>query len=106
MLLKERIAEVICEKKEVEEQLRLIDHLQQLGIAYHFKDDIKGSLRNLQASLKEISLIFKDNLHATALLFRLLRENGFSISEGDRSNFTSLCYKQYIYNSLVIIVQN
>ncbi|XP_074565101.1 monoterpene synthase 8, chloroplastic-like [Curcuma longa] len=81
MLLKERIAEVIREKKEVEEQLRLIDHLQQLGVAYHFKDDIKGSLRNLHSSLEEISLTFKDNLHASALLFRLLRENGFSISE-------------------------
>nr|WHE05705.1 terpenoid synthase [Curcuma wenyujin] len=81
MLLKERVAEVICEKKEVEEQLRLIDHLQQLGVAYHFKDDIKDSLRNLHSSLEEISLTFKDNLHASALLFRLLRENGFSISE-------------------------
>lgn len=97
-MLKERIAEVICEEKEVEEQLRLIDHLQQLGVAYHFKDDIKGSLRNLQASLEEISLTFKDNLRATALLFRLLRENGFSVSEGNRSNFTSLCYKQYNRN--------
>ncbi|XP_042458298.1 terpene synthase 10-like isoform X2 [Zingiber officinale] len=81
MLLKERIAEVICEKKEVEEQLRLIDHLQQLGVAYHFKDDIKGCLRNLHSSLEEISSAFKDDLHASALLFRLLRENGFSISE-------------------------
>ncbi|XP_042457866.1 terpene synthase 10-like isoform X1 [Zingiber officinale] len=81
MLLKERIAEVICEKKEVEEQLRLIDHLQQLGVAYHFKDDIKDSLRNLHSSLEEISSTFKDDLHASALLFRLLRENGFSISE-------------------------
>ncbi|KAG6525442.1 hypothetical protein ZIOFF_015398 [Zingiber officinale] len=81
MLLKERIAEVICEKKEVEEQLRLIDHLQQLGVAYHFKDDIKGCLRNLHSSLEEISSTFKDDLHASALLFRLLRENGFSISE-------------------------
>nr|U5PZT6.1 RecName: Full=Monoterpene synthase 8, chloroplastic; Short=HcTPS8; AltName: Full=Alpha-bergamotene synthase; AltName: Full=Alpha-curcumene synthase; AltName: Full=Beta-bisabolene synthase; AltName: Full=Beta-farnesene synthase; AltName: Full=Beta-sesquiphellandrene synthase; AltName: Full=Cis-alpha-bisabolene synthase; AltName: Full=Linalool synthase; Flags: Precursor [Hedychium coronarium]AGY49283.1 chloroplast terpene synthase [Hedychium coronarium] len=83
MLLKERIAEVICEGKEVEEQLRLIDHLQQLGVAYHFKDDIKASLRNIHSSLEEISstIIFKDGLHASALLFRLLRENGFSISE-------------------------
>ncbi|KAG6528910.1 terpene synthase 10-like [Zingiber officinale] len=80
-LLKERIAEVICEKKEVEEQLRLIDHLKQLGVAYHFKDDIKDSLRNLHSSLEEISSTFKEDLHASALLFRLLRENGFSISE-------------------------
>lgn len=67
----------------MEEQLELIDRLQQLGVAYHFKDNIKDCLTRLHASLEDvISLKFNDNLHAAALLFRLLRENGFSISEG------------------------
>ncbi|KAG6525042.1 terpene synthase 10-like [Zingiber officinale] len=84
VLLKERIREVICEKKEVEEQLRLIDHLQQLGVAYHFKDDIKDALTSIHGSLEDIiSLQLKDtdDVHATALLFRLLRQNGFSITD-------------------------
>lgn len=81
-LLKEKIRDAIGEKKEVEEQLELIDRLQQLGVAYHFKDNIKDCLTRLHASLEDvISLKFNDNLHAAALLFRLLRENGFSISE-------------------------
>ncbi|XP_074590127.1 monoterpene synthase 8, chloroplastic-like [Curcuma longa] len=79
--LEEKIRDVIGEKKEVEEQLELIDHLQQLGVAYHFKDGIKDCLTRLHASIEDLSLKFNDNLHATALLFRLLRENGFSISE-------------------------
>ncbi|KAG6495703.1 hypothetical protein ZIOFF_043529 [Zingiber officinale] len=83
VLLKERIRKVICEKKEVEEQLRLIDHLQQLGVAYHFKDDIKDALASIHASLEDIiSLQQKDtDVHVTALLFRLFRENGFSITD-------------------------
>ncbi|XP_042457863.1 terpene synthase 10-like isoform X1 [Zingiber officinale] len=84
VLLKERIREVICEQKEVEEQLRLIDHLQQLGVAYHFKDDIKYALTSIHGSLEDIiSLQLKDNddVHVTALLFRLLRQNGFSITD-------------------------
>ncbi|XP_042471971.1 terpene synthase 10-like isoform X1 [Zingiber officinale] len=80
-LLKEKVRKVIHDDKEVEEQLQLIDQLQQLGVAYHFKDDIKDSLSSLHASLEDISLKFKDNLHASAVLFRLLRENGFSVSE-------------------------
>ncbi|XP_042404134.1 terpene synthase 10-like isoform X1 [Zingiber officinale] len=83
VLLKEIIRKVICEKKEVEEQLRLIDHLQQLGVAYHFKDDIKDALASIHASLEDIiSLQQKDtDVHVTALLFRLFRENGFSITD-------------------------
>ncbi|KAG6528909.1 terpene synthase 10-like [Zingiber officinale] len=84
VLLKERIREVICEKKEVEEQLQLIDHLQQLGVAYHFKDDIKYALTSIHGSLEDIiSLQLKDtdDVHVTALLFRLLRQNGFSITD-------------------------
>nr|AHI46572.1 monoterpene synthase [Zingiber montanum] len=80
-LLKEKVRKVIHDDKEVEEQLRLIDQLQQLGVAYHFKDDIKDSLSSLHASLEDTSLKLKDNLHASAVLFRLLRENGFSVSE-------------------------
>ncbi|CAD5189752.1 unnamed protein product [Musa acuminata subsp. malaccensis] len=79
--LEERVVKLIQEEKELEVQLQLIDHLQQLGVAYHFKDDIKDSLRSIHGSLEDKSMLLKENLHATALLFRLLRENGFDVSE-------------------------
>nr|AWW87312.1 pinene synthase [Wurfbainia villosa] len=81
-LLKYQTSKLMEEKKgRVEEQLQLIDHLQQLGVAYHFKDEIKDTLRGFHASFEDVSLQLRDNLHASALLFRLLRENGFSVSE-------------------------
>ncbi|CAL9128530.1 Myrcene synthase, chloroplastic [Musa troglodytarum] len=80
--LEEEVVKQIQEEKEVEDQLQLIDHLQQLGVAYHFKDDIKNALGSIHGSLEDTSMLRKDNLHATALLFRLLRENGFDVSEG------------------------
>ncbi|KAG6515948.1 hypothetical protein ZIOFF_026394 [Zingiber officinale] len=80
MLLKERIRKVMWEEKEVE-QLRLIDQLQQLGVAYHFRKDIADSLTALHASLEDLSWKFRDSLHASALLFRLLRQNNLSISQ-------------------------
>ncbi|XP_042445966.1 terpene synthase 10-like [Zingiber officinale] len=81
-LLKNQTSKLMEEKKgQLEEQLQLIDHLQQLGVAYHFKDEIKDTLRGFHASFEDIGSQLEDNLHASALLFRLLRENGFSVSE-------------------------
>ncbi|XP_074567915.1 monoterpene synthase 8, chloroplastic-like [Curcuma longa] len=81
-ILKEKTRNLIYEKKEVEEQLQLIDNLQQLGVAYHFKDEIEDALRGFHGSLNDIiNLQLKDNLHASAQLFRLLRENGFSVTD-------------------------
>ena len=80
--LEKEVVKLIQEEKELEDQLHLIDHLQQLGVAYHFKDDIKDALGSIHGSLEDTSKLLKDNLDATALLFRLLRENGFDVSEG------------------------
>ncbi|KAJ8460704.1 hypothetical protein OPV22_033630 [Ensete ventricosum] len=79
--LEEEVVKLIQEEKELEDQLQLIDHLHQLGVAYHFKDDIKDALGIIHGSLENKSMLLKDNLHATSLLFRLLRENGFDVSE-------------------------
>ncbi|THU59403.1 hypothetical protein C4D60_Mb07t01800 [Musa balbisiana] len=85
--LEEEVVKLIQEEKGLEDQLQLIDHLQQLGVAYHFKDDIKDALGSIHGSLEDTSMLLKDNLHATALLFRLLRENGFDVSEDMFSRF-------------------
>ncbi|XP_065016088.1 monoterpene synthase 7, chloroplastic-like [Musa acuminata AAA Group] len=85
--LEKEVVKLIHEEKELEDQLHLIDHLQQLGVAYHFKDDIKDALGSIHGSLEDTSKLLKDNLDATALLFRLLRENGFDVSEDMFSRF-------------------
>ncbi|CAL9084311.1 unnamed protein product [Musa textilis] len=74
-------------KKGIEDQLQLIDHLQQLGVAYHFKEDIKDALGTIYGSMEQVNMLLKDNLHATALMFRLLREHGFAVSEGVFNRF-------------------
>lgn len=80
--LTEDVKQLIYMKKGMEEQLQLIDHLQQLGVAYHFKEDIKDALGTIYGSVEKVNMLLKDNLHATALMFRLLREHGFDVSEG------------------------
>ncbi|XP_064962923.1 monoterpene synthase 7, chloroplastic-like [Musa acuminata AAA Group] len=85
--LTEDVQQLIDMKKGIEEQLQLIDHLQQLGVAYHFKEDIKDALWTIYRSMEEVNTLLKDNLHATALMFRLLREHGFAVSEGVFNRF-------------------
>ncbi|XP_074579061.1 monoterpene synthase 7, chloroplastic-like [Curcuma longa] len=97
-VLKEQTRNLIREKQQVAEQLQLIDHLQQLGVAYHFKDEIADVLSRLHASLDHVRWELKDDLHATALLFRLLRAKGFSVSQDlfetfrdEKGNFEARC---------------
>ena len=58
-----------------DELLKLIDTIQRLGIAYHFEKEIEEALHLLYEYIPT-------DLHHTALHFRLLRDNGFSINSG------------------------
>nr|QOC69158.1 bornyl diphosphate synthase [Wurfbainia longiligularis] len=100
-VLKEQTRNLILEQQQVAEQLRLIDNLQQLGVAYHFKGEIADVLSRLHASLDGVRSQLEDDLHATALLFRLLRANGFSVSQDffdtfrdEKGNFEVRCEDQ------------
>ncbi|MFQ6644594.1 hypothetical protein Gotur_019234 [Gossypium turneri] len=60
------------------EQLEMIDNLQRLGVAYHFDDEINNILLNVYKNSND--QMKKDNLYATALEFRLLRQHGYHSS--------------------------
>lgn len=67
------------------EKLRLIEQIQRLGIAYRFKREIDESLEQIYKLYFEsdASGYHGDHdLHNTALLFRILREQGYRISSG------------------------
>lgn len=64
-------------------KLILIDDLQRLGVAYHFEKEIKVALDAFSLS-KDACM--EDDLYSMALYFRLLREHGFKISQGNMIN--------------------
>ncbi|MED6149400.1 hypothetical protein PIB30_061981 [Stylosanthes scabra] len=76
-VLKEEVRMMLCNVENYVHQLELIDVLQRLGVAYHFKDEIMRILDNI-FNME----IFKPKkiLYATALEFRLLRQHGYDIS--------------------------
>nr|WKC16866.1 terpene synthase 5 [Freesia hybrid cultivar] len=97
--LKEHVMQLFSDSKEILHQIELIDELQQLGVAYHFQDEIKDKLFTIFCSLEKTSSMMENDLKATSLIFRLLREHGFHVSADifnsfreDGGNF-KLCLK-------------
>ncbi|MBA0649921.1 hypothetical protein Goklo_017428, partial [Gossypium klotzschianum] len=63
------------------EKLELIDTIQRLGLSYDFGDEIKKTLKNISIDRSTTVARDKDNLYATALEFRLLRQHGYKVNQ-------------------------
>ncbi|XP_041020190.1 myrcene synthase, chloroplastic-like [Juglans microcarpa x Juglans regia] len=64
------------------EKLELIDVLQKLGLSYHFEDEVKRTLEAIYNTIHQAGDICKkENLYATSLEFRLLRQHGYSVPQ-------------------------
>ena len=80
--LKDATKQLLRENKDVIHQLKLIDTLRQLGVAYHFEREIKDAIGTIYGLMNINISILEDDLFATSLLFRLLREHDLNISQG------------------------
>ncbi|MQM15376.1 hypothetical protein Taro_048320 [Colocasia esculenta] len=65
------------------EQLELVDRLQGLGVGRHFEKEVDGILSEAARVAGDHGEVLKDDLSSTALLFRLLRQHGYRISQED-----------------------
>ncbi|KAK9155406.1 hypothetical protein Sjap_002886 [Stephania japonica] len=66
-------------KNDPYEQVNLINALQRLGVAYHLTTEIEEALKEIHDSTP--AFINNDHdLYATALYFRLLRQQGYNVS--------------------------
>ena len=64
------------------ERLELIDILQRFGISYHFDDEIQRTLEGIYNANHGGEMCNKENIYATALEFRLLRQHGYNVPQG------------------------
>ena len=76
--LKEEVRRMIRNVDDHVQELNLIDAVQRLGVAYHFEEEIEQALLRMYKSGRDYS----DDLHAVALQFRLLRQEGYNVSPG------------------------
>lgn len=63
------------------EQLELVDILQRLGIYYHFEEEIDTVLKQIYVNYNKRDH-HNEELYATALEFRLLRQHGYHLPQG------------------------
>ncbi|KAJ4783019.1 Pinene synthase [Rhynchospora pubera] len=81
--VKQEVKQLIQKETEPAKMLRLVDAIQRLGVAYHFDGEVKEVL----GSISKSESAFKDDVLSMSLHFRLLRENGFSVSQDMFNNF-------------------
>ncbi|XP_058078575.1 beta-cubebene synthase-like [Magnolia sinica] len=77
--LKEQVKSMLSDVNDCLQELNLINEIQRLGVAYHFEAEIKDALHKMydaHINGNDVS----DDLHATALWFRLLRQQGCNVS--------------------------
>ncbi|KAK7257286.1 hypothetical protein RIF29_31149 [Crotalaria pallida] len=81
--LKEEVRKMLVSPIENSFSLKLnfIDSVQRLGVSYHFESEIDEALYQIYDISTNNNIIMHDhNLHHLALLFRLLRQQGYCIS--------------------------
>ncbi|ONI12963.1 hypothetical protein PRUPE_4G194600 [Prunus persica] len=63
-------------------QLKLIDAIQRLGVAYHFEREIEEALERIHGAYHDHAINDDDDgdLYNVALGFRLLRQHGYNVS--------------------------
>ncbi|CAL5187100.1 unnamed protein product [Lathyrus oleraceus] len=76
-VLREEVRMMFNKMENEVDQLEIIDVLQRLGVDYHFNNEIRNMLDNIYNT--QTSKL-KNNLYATALKFRILRQHGYDIS--------------------------
>ncbi|XP_020590460.1 terpene synthase 10-like [Phalaenopsis equestris] len=93
--LKEEVRYLIGQQHDLIKQLELQDAMRRLGLDYHFNSEIKNLLNSISSSKQNIEdLILNNNLHGSALLFRLLREHGINNAPILRVDALTSCFKK------------
>ncbi|XP_058744618.1 probable terpene synthase 2 isoform X2 [Vicia villosa] len=87
--LKDEVRKMLLSK--IENQLlkvNLIDSICRLGVSYHFEHEIDEVLQHIHKTCVENEeIILEDNLHSIAVLFRVLRQQGFRVSSNVFTKF-------------------
>ncbi|GAV86003.1 Terpene_synth domain-containing protein, partial [Cephalotus follicularis] len=85
--LKEEVRIMLDEVVDPLQQLELIDTLQRIGLAYHYKDQVKKVLKNIYSDSQSHTDTRRKNLYATSLEFRLSRQHGYNVPQDVFNSF-------------------
>ncbi|KAJ4814971.1 Terpene synthase [Rhynchospora pubera] len=109
--LKEEVRQMVLKEELLRDKLELVDALQQLGVAYHFKEEIKYVLKGIHVVSEDIFKSYIDNkgdfrieLSSDIQGMLSLYEASYLAKEGEEilekgRQFTTKYLKSYIENS-------
>lgn len=80
--LKDDVKSLIHAETEVLAKLELLDSVQRLGLKYQFQKDIMQAVDVIHNNNNSADAWLSDDLYLTALKFRILREHGYTVSQG------------------------
>lgn len=83
--LKEKVKSIFQSSlnQNIVQKLNFIDSIQRLGVSYHFQQEINQALEQIYNTFTQHNTINEHgDYHFIALLFRLLRQQGYGISSG------------------------
>ncbi|KAI8552718.1 hypothetical protein RHMOL_Rhmol06G0288600 [Rhododendron molle] len=88
--LKEKVRNMLMAADKPSRKLNLVDAVQRLGVAYHFHTEIAAVLQHLYKTYHQQAFEKADakDLYNVALLFRLLRQEGYPVSCDMFNKFT------------------
>ncbi|KAH1144318.1 hypothetical protein AAZX31_12G204600 [Glycine max] len=90
-ILKEEVKMMFqSSNQNIMQKLNFIDSIQRFGISYHFQEEINETLEQIHNTFtKNNTIIISEdsNHHFLALLFRLLRQQGYQISSNVFNKF-------------------
>ncbi|EXC71167.1 (E,E)-alpha-farnesene synthase [Morus notabilis] len=77
------VKDIFIETEDLQAMLKLIDSIRKLGLTNHFEEDVKKSLDTIASTHKSntYSFIQKNDLYLTSLCFRVLRQQGYQVSQ-------------------------
>lgn len=87
MQLNKQVIEIrgrFVQESEILKKLELVDWIQKLGLTNHFGKEINEFLDTISISIKNNkNPSMQENVHASALCFRLLRQHGYEVFPGN-----------------------
>ncbi|MED6205009.1 hypothetical protein PIB30_014004 [Stylosanthes scabra] len=97
--LEEKVRCIIMNSSDMEplSLLEFIDDLHRLGLSYKFQNHINSALSRIHSSSQYMHHHTLKSLHATALLFKILRQHAFHVSQGlfKLSSFTADVFESF-----------
>ena len=102
--LKEEVRRLINQENKFVARLELIDDIEHLGLGHHFGEEIMHALTSISAKTDQFPVFMKEDLHAMALLFRLLRQHGLHISQGIYMHIENKLHMQVVFLKYICLL--